>query len=72
MPMRYLGLDLHKQYVHGFVFQPGQKGTHFRFRNTPEGWQRFVATYVTKDPAIALEATGNACAIYDALVAQAG
>jgi transposase len=28
-----MGLDLHKQDIHGSVCQPGQKGTHFRVLN---------------------------------------
>jgi transposase len=46
---RYLGLDIHKQYVHGYWFRPGQKGTPFRSPNTPDAWAHFVATQVTSD-----------------------
>ncbi|PSR29565.1 Transposase [Sulfobacillus thermosulfidooxidans DSM 9293] len=65
---RFMGLDLHKNYIHGYVFQPGQKGTHFRFLNTPDEWARFVATQLTPETAVAIEATGNAFTIYDRLV----
>jgi transposase len=67
----YLGLDLHKQYVHGYWFRPGQKGAHCRFPNTPEGWQQFLPQ-VTADTWVALEATGNAFQVYDLLVSRAG
>ena len=50
---RFMGLDLHKAYVHGYVFQAGQKGTHFRFPNTPEHWDRFLTTQVTSKTWIA-------------------
>ncbi len=66
----YLGLDLHKQYVHGYWFRPGQKGAHGRFPNTPEGWQQFLPQ-VTHETWVALEATGNAFQVYDQLVARA-
>nr|WP_242823917.1 hypothetical protein [Sulfobacillus thermosulfidooxidans] len=65
---RFMGWDLHKNYIHGYVFQPGQKGTHFRFLNTPDEWARFVATQLTPETAVAIEATGNAFTIYDRLV----
>jgi len=68
---RYLGLDVHKHYIHGYWFHPGQKGAHCRFPNTPEGWQQ-LAAHVTPDTAIALEATGNAFQLYDLLVTRAG
>ncbi|MCL8209344.1 MAG: transposase [Actinomycetia bacterium] len=68
---RYLGLDLHKHYVHGYWFRPGQKGTHCRFPNTPDGWQQFLPQ-VTADTWVAMEATGNAFHVYDWLVARAG
>ncbi len=68
---RYLGLDVHKHYIHGYWFHPGQKGAHCRFPNTPEGWQQLAAC-VTPDTAIALEATGNAFQLDDLLVTRAG
>ncbi|AEJ40276.1 hypothetical protein TPY_2098 [Sulfobacillus acidophilus TPY] len=66
-----MGLDLHKNYIHGYVFQPGQKGTHFRFSNTPDEWAQFVATRLTPETAVAIEATGNAFTIYDRLIRHA-
>ncbi|MCY0884941.1 MAG: IS110 family transposase [Firmicutes bacterium] len=68
---RYLGLDVHKHYIHGYWFRPGHKGAHCRFPNTPEGWQQ-LAAQITPDTAVALEATGNAFQLYDLLVARAG
>ncbi len=68
---QFMGLDLHKNYIHGSVFQAGQKGTHFRFQNTAEEWARFVATRLTPDTAVAIEATGKAFTIYDRLVDHA-
>lgn len=69
---RFMGLDLHKAYVHGYVFQAGQKGTHFRFPNTTEAWARFLATQLTRDTWVAIEATGNAFTVYDRLIDRAG
>ena len=69
---QYLGLDVHKTYLHGYLFRPGQKGVHFRVPNTPAGWDRLVETYVTPETWVALEATGNAFAVYDRLVERAG
>ena len=68
---RFMGLDLHKNYIHGYVFQPGQKGTHFRFSNTPDEWARFLATRLTPETAVAIEATGNAFTMDDRLVCHA-
>jgi transposase len=69
--VRYLGLDVHKHYIHGYGFHPGQKGAHGRFPNTPEGWQQLAAA-ITRDTAVALEATGNAFQLYDLLADRAG
>ncbi|MCY0900047.1 MAG: IS110 family transposase [Firmicutes bacterium] len=69
---QFMGLDLHKNYIHGYVFQPGQKGTHFRFLNAPEEWAHFLATRLTPETAVAIEATGNAFTIYDRLIDHAG
>ncbi|AEJ40219.1 transposase IS116/IS110/IS902 family protein [Sulfobacillus acidophilus TPY] len=69
---QFMELDLHKNYIHGYVFQPGQKGTHFRFSNTPDEWARFLATRLTPETAVAIEATGNAFTIDDRLINHAG
>jgi len=69
--VRYLGLDVHKHYIHGYWFHPGQKGAHCRFANTPEGWRQ-LAAQITPETWVALEATGNAFQLYDLLVARAG
>jgi transposase len=71
MSTRYLGLDVHKAYIHGFVFAPGERGRHFRFANTPAEWERFLAT-VTADDHVALEATTSAFPRYDRIVGRAG
>lgn len=68
---QFMGLDLHKNYIHGYVFRPGDKGTHFRFANTPDEWAQFLATRLTPETAVAMEATGNAFTIYDRLVDHA-
>ncbi len=43
---RYIGLDLHKMYIHGCEWTPtapdAQKTRHFRFPNTQEGWTWLV------------------------------
>jgi len=67
-----MGLDLHKAYVYGYVFQAGQKGTPCRFANTPDHWDRFLATQVTPDTWIAIEATGNAFPGDDRRLERAG
>lgn len=42
---RYIGLDLHRDYIHGCEFQPegprGGQERHFRFPNTPQAWTAF-------------------------------
>jgi transposase len=60
---QFMGLDLHKNYIHGYVFQPGQKGTPCRFLNTPDEWAHFLATRLTPETAVAIEATGKAFTI---------
>ncbi|HEY8342882.1 MAG TPA: IS110 family transposase [Calditerricola sp.] len=72
---RYVGLDLHKAYVHGCEFRPelpsGQQERHFRFPNTPSAWAEFVAQ-LDPDTWVAFEVTGNAFEIYDLLSPHAG
>lgn len=70
---RYLGLDLHKEYVHGYEWVPGKdKGRHFRFPNTPQSWERFISQHVDRDCIVAFEVTGNALQVYDWLQPHAG
>lgn len=70
--VRYIGLDLHKDYVHGFEWTPGkEKGRHFRFPNSRQAWERFVQQ-VDRDCHVAFEVTGNALQVYDWLIPRAG
>ncbi len=65
---QFMGLDLHKTYIHGSVFQPGQKGTPCRVLSAPAEWAHFLATRLTPETAVAIEATGHAFTIYDRLI----
>src|SRR5690606_17843902 len=76
VPMpRYIGLDVHKRYVHACEFRPdrpeGQQERHFRFPNTPEACTALVAE-LDREAVVALEVTGNAFEIYDTLAPHAG
>lgn len=72
---RYIGLDVHKRYVHACEFRPelpeGQQERHFRFPNTPEAWTAFAAE-LDREAVVALEVTGNAFEIHDILLPRAG
>lgn len=71
--VRYIGLDLHKDYIHGYCWTPGkEKGRHFRFPNSREAWERFIQEQVDSDCHIAFEVTGNAFQVYDLLAPHAG
>jgi transposase len=67
---RYIGLDLHKMYIHGCEWIPtasdGQKARHFRFPNTQEGWT-WLLNQVDRSCWVALEVTGSAFEAYDRL-----
>lgn len=71
----YIGLDLHKRYVHGCRWHPGapvdQQEKHFRFPNTPQHWSRFVDG-LDQTCWVALEVTGSAFEVHDMLSARAG
>ncbi|MCY0897574.1 MAG: hypothetical protein OWU33_01345 [Firmicutes bacterium] len=67
-----MGLDLHKNDIHGSVFQPGQKGTPCRFLNAPEEWAHCLATRLTPETAVAIAATSQAFAISDRLIDHEG
>lgn len=67
---RYIGLALHKKYVHGCEWAPAsadtQKAKHFRFPNTQEGWT-WLLNQVDRTCRVALEVTGSAFEAYDRL-----
>lgn len=67
---RYIGLDLHKMYVHGCEWTPTapdkEKARHFRFPNTQEGWT-WLVNQVDHTCWVALEVTGSAFEAYDRL-----
>ena len=71
---RYIGLDLHKEYVVGCEFVPnagrGQQERHFRCPTTSGGWSK-VLTHLGDDCVVAVEVTGNAFEVYDSLVPHA-
>jgi len=73
--LRYIGLDLHKEYVHGCEWvpdaDPGHKERHFRFPNTSASWSRLIAQ-LTRDCWVAIEVTGSAFEIHDLLSPHAG
>jgi transposase len=66
-----MGRDLHTQDIQGSVFQPGQKGTPCRVLNAPEEWAPCLATRLTPETAVAIEATGKAFTIDDRRVDHA-
>jgi len=72
---RYIGLDVHKNYIHACEFFPGQpegkQERHFRFPNTSQGWSAFIGQ-LDPDTRVALEVTGSAFEIYDTLFPHAG
>jgi len=64
---RYIGLDLHRRYVHGCEWIPEtQHERHFRFPNSRDGWSQFIAS-LDSDCWIAIEVTGNVFQVYDLL-----
>ncbi len=67
---RYIGLDLHKMYIHGCEWTPTaparQKAKHFRFPNTQAGWT-WLLNQVDRTCWVALEVTGSAFEAYDRL-----
>jgi transposase len=66
---RYLGLDLHKDYVHGCEwFVEDQKERHFHFANSETGWSKFIFEELDQNCIVAAEVTGNAFEIYDLLL----
>ena len=66
---RYLGLDLHKDYVQGCEwFITDQKKRHFRFANSETGWSKFISEELDQSCIVAAEVTGNAFEIHDRLL----
>ena len=67
---RYIGLDLHKHYIHGCEWRPDapeqKQERHFRIPNTPAGWQALCAQ-LDRTCWIALEVTGSAFEAHDRL-----
>ena len=67
---RYIGLDLHKMYIHGCEWTPTapepQKVRHFRFPNTHAGWT-WLLNQVDRTCWVALEVTGSSFEAYDRL-----
>jgi len=72
---RYIGLDLHRDYIHGCEFQPegprGGQERHFRFPNTPQAWTAFCGQ-LDRDTQVAFEVTGSAFEVHDSLSPRAG
>ncbi|HXX39685.1 MAG TPA: IS110 family transposase [bacterium] len=72
---RYIGLDLHKMYVHGCEWTPTapdrHKARHFRFPNTEAGWASLL-NEVDCTCLVALEVTGSAFEAYDRLSPHVG
>lgn len=57
-PVRYVALDVHQRYCEGAELVGG-KLRRFRFPNTQGDWAR-IASELTPDTRVVLEATGNA------------
>lgn len=70
--MRYIGLDVHRAWVHGAELRDGEdRLRRFRFPNQPEAWASFAVS-LDQETKVCLEATGNAFWVYDTLAAHAG
>jgi transposase len=69
-PVRYIALDVHQRYCEGAELAGG-KLRRFRFPNTHADWAR-VASELTPDTRVVLEATGNAYWVYDMISQCAG
>jgi len=64
---RYIGLDLHKDYIHGCEWIPHEaREKHFRLKNNPDAWAR-LAEKLGPDCEVAVEVTGNTFELYDAV-----
>ena len=64
---RYIGLDVHKDYIHSCEWIPHEaKEKHFRLKNNPDAWAG-LAEKLGPDCEVAVEVTGNAFELYDAL-----
>lgn len=68
--MRYVALDVHQRYCEGAELACGKLG-RFRFPNTHGDWAR-LASKLTQDTRVVLEATGNAYWAYDMISRCAG
>ena len=68
--MRYVALDVHQRYCEGAELAGG-KLRRFRFPNTHGDWAR-IASELTRDTRVVLEATGNAYWVYDMISQCAG
>ncbi|HHY35747.1 MAG TPA: IS110 family transposase [Firmicutes bacterium] len=64
---RYIGLDLHKDYIHGceWISHEGRE-KHFRLKNNRDAWAN-LAKMLGPDCEVAVEVTGNTFELYDAL-----
>lgn len=72
MVTRYIGLDLHKDYIHGCEWNPEEgKEKHFRLKNKPEAWTD-LAGMLGPDCEVAAEVTGNSFELHDALSPYCG
>lgn len=70
---RWIGLDLHKEYAHGYEWDPEKNAKRdFRLPSDPKAWSKFIENQVDRETAIAIEATGNAFHVYDILSPHAG
>jgi transposase len=64
---RFIGLDLHKQYLHLCEWLPAQQqGRHQRIPNTATGWDQLLAQ-LDCTCWVAVEVTGNAFELHDRL-----
>ena len=68
--MRYVALDVHQRYCEGAELVGG-KLRRFRFANSHGDWAR-LASELTPDTRVVLEATGNAYWVYDMISQCAG
>jgi hypothetical protein len=58
-----VALDLHKNYIYGYVERPGEKARRFRCPNGREHWEDLVRQVVDPETSVVFEATGCAFAL---------
>lgn len=67
MMTSYIGLDLRRSYIHGCEWSPHEASEkHFRLKDSPDALTK-LAKELGPDCKVAVEVTGNAFELYDAV-----